>query len=128
MANPPQPDVWHVICLCADWCGVCGDYRDTFERAKRANPQARFSWVDIEDEAEVMGDVDVETFPTLLIGHRSKAHFLGPVLPSAEHISRLLASLRAASPPPTAGPQADSLLKRLMALDPGLGAMHRGDV
>jgi thioredoxin 1 len=128
MATPPQPDVWHVICLCAEWCGVCRDFHDMFERARSANPQARFSWIDIEDESDAIGDVDVETFPTLLIGRRAKAHFLGPVLPSAEHISRLLASLRSASPAPAAGPQADRLLERLMALDPGTDAAHRGDL
>ena len=31
------------------------------------HPAVRFVWIDIEDEAEVAGDLDVETFPTLLV-------------------------------------------------------------
>lgn len=61
-----KSDGW-VICLCADWCGVCREWRDAFERTAAAHSGLRFAWVDVEDEAEAMGDVDIETFPTLLI-------------------------------------------------------------
>ena len=40
-----------------------------------------------------MGDVDIETFPTLLIAHGGRPLFFGPVQPSAAQLSRLLASL-----------------------------------
>ncbi len=58
---------WQVICLCAAWCGTCGIYRPLFDELARAHPDVRFEWVDIEDDAEIAGDLDVETFPTLLI-------------------------------------------------------------
>jgi thiol-disulfide isomerase/thioredoxin len=107
---------WWVICLCAGWCGVCRTWRPMFEEAARENPQARFAWVDVEDEADTMGDVDIETFPTLLVAHGDRARFLGPVQPSAAQLGRLLTSLQAQQG--AAGglsPHAQALMQRLAA-------------
>jgi thiol-disulfide isomerase/thioredoxin len=82
-----------VICLCADWCSTCRDYRAVFDQAAAAHPGLAFRWLDIEDEAGALGDVDVETFPTLLIGDARAVRFAGPVLPQAGHLARLLQSL-----------------------------------
>lgn len=88
---------WWVVCLCAQWCGTCRDYRAVFEQLARVHPAVRFVWIDIEDEAEVAGDLDVETFPTLLIADGKAARFLGPLLPQAPVLSRLIESLQAGS-------------------------------
>ena len=110
---------WHVICLCAAWCGVCRDWRAAFDAAAGAHPQARFDWVDVEDEADALGEVDVETFPTVLIAQGSRPRFYGPVLPSAAQLGRLLASLEtdsaAGAPVPA---EAGPLLARLQAVVP----------
>ncbi|RZJ48199.1 MAG: thioredoxin [Acidovorax sp.] len=92
------PGDWWAVCLCAAWCGTCGVYRPLFDELARAHPDVRFEWVDIEDDAEIAGDLDVETFPTLLIADGERALFLGPLLPQAPVLGRLLASLQAASP------------------------------
>jgi hypothetical protein len=116
---PGQP-TWWVACLCAAWCGVCRDWRSTFVAQARAHPHLRFAWVDVEDEDETMGDVDIETFPTVLVGRGREALFLGPVQPGAAQLSRLLASLKhaqtdeALSRPPVSG-EAAPLLARLHA-------------
>jgi thioredoxin 1 len=94
-APVPAPSGWWAICLCADWCGTCRDYRNLFEALAPAHPGVRFVWVDIEDESDVSGDLDVETFPTLLIADGQSARFLGPLLPQAAVLSRLLQSLQA---------------------------------
>ncbi|MES3003381.1 MAG: thioredoxin family protein [Pseudomonadota bacterium] len=97
----PQPDdaddALQVICLCAEWCGVCREWRAVFDEAARANSGVHFSWIDVEDEADAMGDVDVETFPTLLIARGATPLFLGPVQPSGAQLSRLIESLSEAS-------------------------------
>ena len=90
---------WWVVCLCASWCGVCRDYRALFDALAVAYPAARFVWVDVEDEEEVAGDLDVETFPTLLIADGRQARFLGPLLPQAPVLARLLTSLQDAHAP-----------------------------
>lgn len=82
-----------VICLCADWCDTCRNYRAVFDEASAAYPQLVFRWFDIEDESGALGDVDVETFPTLVIGDARALRFAGPVLPQAGHLTRLLQSL-----------------------------------
>ena len=82
-----------VICLCAAWCNTCSDYRAVFDQAAAKHPALVFRWLDIEDEADALGDVDVETFPTLVIGNARAVRFAGPVLPQAGHLTRLLQSL-----------------------------------
>ncbi|MDB5872285.1 MAG: protein-disulfide reductase (thioredoxin)-like protein [Ramlibacter sp.] len=106
-------DQWWVICLCAQWCGVCREWRDIFNQAAAANPGLRFAWVDVEDEAQAMGDIDIETFPTLLIAQGSNARFFGPVQPSGAQLSRLVASLTESSQPVKEPPGAAALLARL---------------
>lgn len=85
-----------VVCLCAEWCGACREYRPLFEQVARRHPALRFAWVDIEDHADLADDFDVETFPTILVAGRDGTHFVGPLLPHAETLSRMLASLQAA--------------------------------
>lgn len=83
-----------VICLCADWCGTCREFSPGFAQAAAAHPELVFRWLDVEDEADAIGDLDIETFPTLVIGGRdSGVRFAGPVLPQAGQIARLLQSL-----------------------------------
>lgn len=77
VANPSAPVRW-VICLCADWCGLCRDYQQVFAQVQARYPLSRFVWLDIEDEADVVSDIDVETFPTLLIADGLDTRFLGP--------------------------------------------------
>ncbi len=106
-------DPWRVICLCAEWCGVCREWRAQFGQLAAAHPGLHFAWVDIEDEADAMGDVDIETFPTMLVARGDSARFFGPVPPSAAQFSRLLASLLEAAAPSEPPAQATALLKRL---------------
>ncbi len=111
--NPALHDRW-VICLCAEWCNVCREWRDVFEQAASGHPELRFAWVDVEDEAAAMGDVDVETFPTLLVADGGRPLFFGPVQPSAAQFSRLLASLlREGAAPSGVTAETPALLHRL---------------
>ncbi|OGB10801.1 MAG: thiol reductase thioredoxin [Burkholderiales bacterium RIFCSPHIGHO2_12_FULL_61_11] len=95
-AAPPGPDHW-VICLCADWCGLCRDYQSVFTQMAARYPSCRFAWLDIEDQAGLVGDIDVDTFPTVLIADREGTRFFGPLTPHAQTLSRLLDSLERSS-------------------------------
>ena len=112
-AAAAAPGGWWAVCLCAAWCGTCGIYRPLFEELSRAHPDVRFEWVDIEDESELAGDLDVETFPTLLIADGQRALFLGPLLPQAPVLARLLASLQAAPGSAGAGGEAQGVFERV---------------
>jgi len=89
----PQSEALWVVCLCAEWCGACREYRPLFEQVARAHPTLRFAWVDIEDHADLADDFDVETFPTILVAGEHGTRFLGPMLPHAETLARMLAVL-----------------------------------
>ncbi len=110
---PPRPK-WLVVCLCAEWCGTCRDYRAPLRTVAAAHPQHAFAWIDIEDEAELAGEVDVETFPTLLVLEGAQVLFYGPVLPGEEGLRRLLRALEENGPQPTKlDPEVESLVQRL---------------
>jgi len=100
VAMQPMP-VFDVMCLCAQWCGTCRDYARVFEACQQALPQHRYRWIDIEDEADVVGDPDIQTFPTLLVAHEGRAVFAGPVLPRLGDIDRLLQALAATAGNPS---------------------------
>ena len=82
-----------VTCLCAEWCTSCREYRSGFDGLAVGLPQVRFRWLDIEDEAEALGDLDVENFPTLLIGRAGLVLFYGPMLPQHKHLRRMIEQL-----------------------------------
>jgi thioredoxin 1 len=112
--SPPDPGVRWVVCLCADWCGLCRDYSELFTQMAAQYPGSRFAWLDIEDHAEVVGDIEVETFPTLLVADAGGTRFLGPLTPHAPTLSRLLDSL--AQPGQSAMPHLPSTQVLLQAL------------
>jgi thiol-disulfide isomerase/thioredoxin len=83
-------DSWIVACLCAAWCNACRDYRPGFFEAAERHPNAHFVWIDIEDQADVVGELDVDNFPTLLIQRGDLVTFYSPVHPDARQAERLL--------------------------------------
>jgi hypothetical protein len=104
-----------VVCLCAAWCGVCTEYRATFDAAAAgAFGPARFDWLDIEDESELLDDVEVENFPTLLIARGARVLFFGTVTPQAATLARLLSAAVSGelTPTPPSAP-VDGLVRRL---------------
>ena len=81
-----------VACLCAAWCGTCASYRAVFEELASRHPDKYFLWVDIEDHADLVGDLDVENFPTLLIQRHEHVAFFGTMLPDPNVAQRLIES------------------------------------
>jgi thioredoxin 1 len=80
-----------VACLCAAWCVACREYGATFAAlAGQLGADADFAWIDIEDDADSLGDLDIENFPTLLIADAAGARFFGPVMPQAATSERLI--------------------------------------
>jgi thiol-disulfide isomerase/thioredoxin len=93
-ASAPFPVTVHVACLCAAWCRTCDDYAPVFAAAM-ADLQLpglviRHHWIDIEDESDLVGDLDVETFPTLVVVDPAAVRFAGPLTPQPETLARVL--------------------------------------
>ena len=89
-----SPSTVHVACLCAGWCHLCDDYRAVLRAvAAEMSPCAadlQWHWIDIEDEADLIGEIDVETFPTLVIADADTVRFAGPLMPHPDMLRRLL--------------------------------------
>jgi thioredoxin-like negative regulator of GroEL len=90
LASTLSQDKWVVACLCAAWCDVCKQYRAGFDALADEHPEHQFVWIDIEDQADLVGDLDVENFPTILIQHRDTVVFYGTMLPEPRQVARLL--------------------------------------
>ena len=105
----------HVACLCAAWCRTCESYQQVFEAACAELPQAglHVRWIDIEDEADLIGDLDIETFPTLLIADEAQVRFAGPLTPQPETLRRVLRAHLADARPATVDAAYVELAKRL---------------
>src|SRR5690242_17705309 len=101
-----------VACLCAEWCTSCRSYRAVFDAAAAAHPDLAFRWVDIEDAADLLDDIDVENFPTILIGD-DQPRFFGAILPQPEVLARLIAAHRENASSATVGKEVVALLSRL---------------
>jgi len=105
-----------VVCLCADWCGVCRDYRSSFAQVQAAiaaeHPQAQFVWLDVEDEADLLHPLDVDDFPTLLIAVDDAPRFFGPLTPQPQTLERLV---RSAAGDASAAALADPVLRAAVA-------------
>ena len=84
-----------VLCFCAAWCDTCKEYQPKFESLASQHPEACFVWIDIEDHPELLGDEDVENFPTVAIIEGKDVRFMGTILPHIEHLNRLIAALHA---------------------------------
>ena len=84
LQQPLNADLW-VICLCAQWCHICRQMHAALADDHRLPSMARWLWVDIEEHADQLGDLEVETFPTYLIGRRDEVllYAPGPTQPEA---------------------------------------------
>jgi thioredoxin reductase (NADPH) len=98
--------------LCAAWCSTCREFRLVCERIAASRPELSLVWVDIEDDAELLGDIDVETFPTFAIFEGEALRHYGALLPRADLLERLLGDLDAA----TSSDAPDEIRKLVSAL------------
>ena len=115
------------LCLCAEWCGTCREYREAFEALAASLPEVRFRRLDIEDEAEQMGDLDVENFPTLLVARDDVVLFFGTMLPHIGHLERLLETFRAQTPAESREYVQRNEERRAWQADPDLRRLCAGD-
>lgn len=90
LAELLNQEAWIIACLCAAWCDVCRQFRPKFDALASEHPDKRFIWIDIEDQADLVGDLDIDNFPTLLIQRGDTVAFYGTVLPDPRQAGRLL--------------------------------------
>ena len=106
-----------VVCLCADWCGVCREYRPRFEQVQKHWPGVRFRWIDIEDACDLVDPVEVDDFPTVMVLRGPAPVFFGTVRPQTEALARLLGDrLSGGAAPGPFRPEVLELAQRLATM------------
>lgn len=88
-----------VVGLCAAWCGTCKEFRDGFQSLAAIHPDSAFVWLDVEDDAALVGDIEVENFPVLAIFRGARLLHFGVSVPQRGVVARLLSSFDAQSKP-----------------------------
>ena len=83
-----------VACLCAAWCKTCTEFRATFDKLSATTPASRFVWLDVEDDSALVGDLEIENFPTLAVFRGDEPLFYGVTMPQEGVVARTLASLQ----------------------------------
>jgi thioredoxin 1 len=113
--EPIAPDgpAFLVVGFCAAWCNTCGEFRAAFDALAQSRRDATFVWLDIEDDADVAGDIDIENFPTIAVFHGDRPLHFGVSLPQRGVVARLLQALDATSRTIDADPAVAALPQRL---------------
>ncbi len=120
-----KPPAVHLACLCAAWCRLCDDYAPVLhniaDALAREGVPLRCHWIDIEDESDLVGDLDVETFPTIVVVDDHRVRFAGPLTPQPDTLWRVLrATVVNAAPDsrwPPAAPEVEAFAARLRLRD-----------
>lgn len=107
---------WLVVGLCAAWCNTCGTFFDDFEALATTRPDATFVWLDIEDDAEIVGDIDVDNFPTIAVYRHGRLVHFGVSLPQIGLVRLVLSALDQRSATVAAGAAVTALPARLAAV------------
>src|SRR6185369_14392227 len=93
MTEPVHQDGLLVACLCATWCKTCTEFRGTFDKLAIENAGAKFVWLDVEDDSALVGEIDIENFPTLAVFRGDRPLFYGVTMPQEGVVARTLSSL-----------------------------------
>jgi hypothetical protein len=71
-----------VACLCAQWCGICRDWRAGFDALAAQLPAglaARWAWIDVEEHADALGDYEPPNFPVLAVQRGGELLYCAPL-------------------------------------------------
>lgn len=114
-ADPPLV----VIALCAAWCNTCAEFRSAFDSIATRRPEVVWVWMDVEDDAELCGDIDVQNFPTIVAFRGERILHYGVTAPLGGVVARLVEELA------TRSRDAHDIPEPVIALRDGLLALAR---
>ncbi|MDX1668142.1 MAG: thioredoxin family protein [Limnobacter sp.] len=85
-----------VLVCCAQWCGVCRDFKQPLRSLASRLPSHQFVWIDIEDTDLWEDEVDIENFPTVVVvDQMGKQYFCGPIEPHIKALQKLVETFEA---------------------------------
>ncbi len=103
----------YVACLCAQWCGICREWRAGFAAlAAQLDPalDVRWAWIDVEDCADALGDWEPDNFPVIAVQRGARLLHCAPLPQQPGLWLRLIEQLACdAAPPSVAQPSLPDL-------------------
>ncbi len=91
MRTAEHPHNLIIWCLCADWCVICREFKTAFLNMQSEQPEHEWRWTDIEDHDEVLSDIDVQGFPSIVIWNSTGQWcFAGTIEPRMDTLLRLI--------------------------------------
>ena len=84
---------WILVCFCAGWCHACREYLPQLRELADSRPDVHFFWVDIEEHGDMIGNLDINKFPTILIQRNNTVAFYSCIHPDARLAERILQSI-----------------------------------
>ncbi|MDR0770364.1 MAG: thioredoxin family protein [Burkholderiales bacterium] len=100
------------VCLCAEWCTVCRDFKKAYHALAQQHPETLFAYLDIEDDEAFIGALELDDFPTLAVFRGDALIHFGVVKAKGDNIVQLLRRLVTApslTPPPALQPLCDAV-------------------
>ncbi|AWD32622.1 hypothetical protein CKSOR_00516 [Candidatus Kinetoplastibacterium sorsogonicusi] len=81
-----------IVCFCASWCSTCIDYKKKLEIFSNSITEYSFIWLDIDDHEHLIGDIEIENFPTILIKKSNKNVFFGTISSNILVLEKMLST------------------------------------
>jgi thioredoxin reductase (NADPH) len=105
-----------VVCLCAEWCTVCRDFKSEYHTLAQQHPEMVFAYLDIEDDETLIGALELDDFPTLAVFRGDTLAHFGVVKAKRDNMASLLrklsvSPLRSLTPPPALQPLCDAVAR-----------------
>ena len=103
-----------VVCFCAAWCDTCDGVRAALQRIAAADPTNDYIWLDIEDDAPLIGEIEIDNFPTFAVYRDGEPVFFGVSPPQEGVIRRTLGAFRSGDRQPIEAPEPIAKLPELL--------------
>jgi thioredoxin-like negative regulator of GroEL len=88
-----------LILFCAEWCGSCREFKKDFETLD-ADGLSKV-WLDIEDQASLTDDIEIENLPTIFaISKDGLSFYFGEIPPKKLFLEKILNDLALNKVPP----------------------------
>ena len=99
-ATAGDDDAWIVACLCAQWCGICRSWHAAFRQlaGEQLLPHARWLWVDIERQADALGEFEPENFPVLAVQRGARLLYCATLPQQPGNWRRMIEAVAALDP------------------------------
>lgn len=103
-----------VIVCCAQWCGVCREFKQPLQDLASRVPQHQFIWIDVEDTDLWEDEIDIENFPTVLVVDQGgQQYFCGPIEPHIRALQKLVESFQEGAAAKPIQQDLDPLIERI---------------